>query len=531
MKHNLKFSWQIPPAPVTETQIICIEFADVVIIGAGHAGTCAARAAAENNASVIVLEQQPEKSQWILGIGEIGHINSKWQKRYGVPEVDIDTFVNDWQLRTNNRSNYRLIRKYAEHCGDCFDWLIEPLSKEEIDTIYPVMTPQSEHFPRSLNGIQAWAGTAQMSVKIQDAAIKASQQRAKDKGARFFFEMRACQLVKNENRVSEVIAQDLQGNYIRFCAKKGVILAAGDYSKNKQMCEDLLVEAADLIEQGTDWSGHGWDGSGIQMGAWAGGRLEPRSHAALGGNYSFPGFDLIGSTAVLRVNKYGRRYSDEGFGTHVLAATAGAKQPNGMLWGIFDSNINEQITYQAPCHAVFDYTDTARFRKLADALERARQAGDQGIITTEKRPLYAADTLEQLAFYLFDTDDKRDTFMKTVERYNQMCYQCKDTEFGKEEHLLFPIDKAPFYACGQEKNSHHPGGQSLKLLVTVSGLLIDENQQVLNEEFEPIPGLFATGNCSGTRFGFQYTTSLPGQSISIAQTLGREVGRFVAELI
>ncbi|MCD8375547.1 MAG: FAD-binding protein, partial [Oscillospiraceae bacterium] len=79
------------------------------------------------------------------------------------------------------------------------------------------------------------------------------------------------------------------------------------------------------------------------------------------------------------------------------------------------------------------------------------------------------------------------------------------------------------------KDSHRPGGQSLKLLVTVSGLMIDENQQVLDTDFEPIPGLFVTGNCSGCRFGFQYTTSVPGQSISIAQTLGREVGKYLAE--
>ena len=84
------------------------------------------------------------------------------------------------------------------------------------------------------------------------------------------------------------------------------------------------------------------------------------------------------------------------------------------------------------------------------------------------------------------------------------------------------------YACGNRKDSHQPGGQSLKLLVTVSGLLIDENQQVLDHDFEPISGLYATGNCSGCRFGFQYTTSLPGQSISIAQTLGRILGSRLA---
>ena len=46
------------------------------------------------------------------------------------------------------------------------------------------------------------------------------------------------------------------------------------------------------------------------------------------------------------------------------------------------------------------------------------------------------------------------------------------------------------------------------------GLMIDEHQQVLDVDFEPIEGLYATGNCSGGRFDSQYTTSLPGQSIT-----------------
>jgi len=62
----------------------------------------------------------------------------------------------------------------------------------------------------------------------------------------------------------------------------------------------------------------------------------------------------------------------------------------------------------------------------------------------------------------------------------------------------------------------------------VSGLMINERQQVLDRDFEPIQGLFATGNCSGCRFGTAYTTSLPGQSISIAQTLGRVLGMELA---
>ena len=267
--------------------------------------------------------------------------------------------------------------------------------------------------------------------------------------------------------------------------------------------------------------------------------MEPRSHAALGGNYSLPGFEVIGSAAVLRVNKYGKRYSNEGFGTHILAATTGAKQPNGMLYGVFDSDILDQLTYQTNCHAVFDYCNPKRVEKLEYDLKRARTAGKKGVpisaIKGSEKPgmpriLYAADTLEQLAEYMYEEQDSRETFLKTVGRYNQLCKNGKDVDYGKEKALLHGVLKAPFYAVGQLKDSHHPIGQSFKLLVTVSGLLIDENQQVLNEEYEPIPGLFATGNSSGCRFSLQYSTSVAGQSISMAHTLGRELGSYVASL-
>lgn len=456
-----------------------------------------------------------------------------------MPAVDVDEFVNDWQNRTNNRSNYQLIRKYAENCGECFDWFIEPLSNKEKAQIYPRLKEPSPHMPKTLNGFHAYPGTAMMGVAVQNSAIEKNQKLAEKNGAVFLFGTKAKELLIDGKRVTGAVAETKDGQVIRILARKGVILAAGDYSRNRQMCIDLLTEAADLLDNDTDWLGHGWDGSGIQMGVWAGGRLEPRSHAAMGGNYSLPGFEVIGSTAVLRVNKYGKRYSNEGFGTHILGALAGTKQPNGMLFGVFDADIREQMTYQTPCHAVVDYCDEKRMKKLEAQLAGARAAGKKGLpidaIKGSEKPgtfriLYAADTLEELASYMYEDEEAQRTFVYTVKRYNEICRAGQDTDFGKEPALLHEIRKAPFYAAGQPKDSHHPIGQSFKLLVTVSGLLIDENQQVLDDDYEPIQGLFATGNCSGCRFGFQYTTSMPGQSISVAHTLGREAGRYVARL-
>lgn len=527
-----RFAWQKPPAPILKEAVSEEAEADVVIIGAGQAGICAARAASEiPGVRVAVLEQQEEENQFFLGIGEIGTINSAWGLSHGAPAVDVDVFVNDWQIRTGNRSNYRLIRRFAEKSGECFDWMTEVLSEKERESIRPFLVPKNSRMPETLNGFHAWPGTACMGTFLLNWMLKANQKRAKEQGTQFFFEVKAEQLIREDGGpVTGVYGRKKDGTYLKITAQN-VILAAGDYSKNRQMCEDLLTEAADLIEPGADFSGHGWDGSGIRMGVWAGGRLEPRSHGAMGGNYSFPGFEIIGSAAVLRVNRFGKRYSDEGFGTHILAALPGAKQPDGMLYGIFDSHIWIQETYQAPCHGSFNYRDEALLREREQLLKKAEEAGERGYATGKDRILYSARTPEELARRVFPGKEEQESFLETFHRYNAMCREGRDTEFGKEPSLMHEICHPPFYACGQLKDSRSPGGQSLKLLVTVGGLLIDEDQRVLDERFEPIPGLFATGNCSGCRFGAQYTTSLPGQSISIANTLGREAGYAAAREI
>lgn len=186
---------------------------------------------------------------------------------------------------------------------------------------------------------------------------------------------------------------------------------------------------------------------------------------------------------------------------------------------------------------MFDYCREDKTNKLEFDLKRARDAGEKGVpvsvIPGKENPnmpriLYSAETIPKLAEYMYDHKEDRDRFMETVNRYNSLCKDGRDVDFGKDSALLHEIKEPPFYAVGQMKDSHHYIGQSFKILVTVGGLMIGENQQVLNEAYEPIPGLFATGNSSGCRFGFQYTTSISGQSISVAQTLGREVGKYLA---
>ena len=72
------------------------------------------------------------------------------------------------------------------------------------------------------------------------------------------------------------------------------------------------------------------------------------------------------------------------------------------------------------------------------------------------------------------------------------------------------IQTGPFYAC--KHNS--------KVLVNVSGLIINEHAQVLNDNEEAIEGLYATGNASGGMFSISYPRHLPATSVGRAVTFG-----------
>ena len=104
-------------------------------------------------------------------------------------------------------------------------------------------------------------------------------------------------------------------------------------------------------------------------------------------------------------------------------------------------------------------------------------------------------TLEELA-ELIEVDPTE--LKATVERYNKLCKAGEDTDFFKENHFLFPIEQGPFTACMVA-----PG-----LLSVVGGIHISDNFEVLNENDEPIPGLYAIGNCAGDIYAVDYPINI-----------------------
>jgi hypothetical protein len=467
---------------------------------------------------------------WIYG-RDVGHINSSFLTSRGVPKVDPIEFFNEWMRRSGNRANPKLVMQFCQKSGEAFNWYTEPFTQEQMDSVRVEYWPLGSKFSGEISGQKFWAGTAQFDHKgilSLTKATKANQERAMKSGAELHFGTDAQQLVLKGKRVVGVIAKDDKGQYVKYQAKKGVILAAGDFGGSKEMCYDLLPDIVDIFDEGEDFkTPTGRDGRGIQMGVWAGGRLEARPLAAMGGNIIIP-MGALNSFGALWVDENGRRYCNEGFGDPVFAGFPGAQLKGGTNHIVFDSSIFEDLQYGPPAHTSFWVNDEATEKQLRDSMAAARAAGAEGHRVRYRDGslrLYAADTFEELADYIGFKGVVKQNFLDTVKRYNEFCVAGRDEDFGKDVQLLHALDEPPYYA--QPTPSRYMIGS---FLVTVSGLLTDEYQNVLNQEKEPIPGLYATGNCCGRRFGLQYSTPIAGVSIGIAITLGREVGRIVAEL-
>ena len=162
---------------------------------------------------------------------------------------------------------------------------------------------------------------------------------------------------------------------------------------------------------------------------------------------------------------------------------------------------------------------------IRQTMQAAVEAGDEGVEVGKftKSRLYAGNTIEELVSRLGLEPEAAERFIHSFNRYNENCRKGRDDDFGKDPRVLKELKKAPFFA--ERMKAKEALGRGL---CAVGGLVTDGRQNVLTEYLKPIPGLYATGNTCGRRFGPQYNTPIAGMSIGMAITLGREAGKNAA---
>jgi fumarate reductase flavoprotein subunit len=219
---------------------------------------------------------------------------------------------------------------------------------------------------------------------------------------------------------------------------------------------------------------------------WAGAQMEERTHGYNGWVVgSAPGFPF------LMVNQTGRRFTNEAQSILMLPPTV-VEQPGTPIgsWKILDADYAK-----SEMRNCMDPNETIKEDQIA--------AGAQ------------ADTIEGLAD-LIEVDPG--VLKATVNRYNELCEKGFDEDFGKLSKYLKPIKTPPFYA----------DREMAMMAVTLGGVKVDFDLQVLDARGEPLGGVYAAGNTVGRRFGWNYEAECYGMTNALGITHGFIAGQNAA---
>ena len=217
---------------------------DVIVIGSALSGLSAARAALDAGAKVVVIEKATDI---VYRSSDIGVINSSIDKQIGniVDPAEIVTAIQDYY---HGRTNGDLWRYWAENSGAAFDWWLslipnyklvdeEFLIPNETDEVYVRVPhwPYPAPFDRAKEHYKIYT-TAHQLMPDMGNALRIVYNKCVEMGGKFAFSTWARQLIRpdNKGRVRGVIAQDKAGNYIKYIARKGVVLCTGDYAATRR---------------------------------------------------------------------------------------------------------------------------------------------------------------------------------------------------------------------------------------------------------------------------------------------------------
>ena len=513
--------WLGTEPDIDETAITETVDTDILIVGAGNGGMFAAAYAAANGLNFRVIEQNAnvqDTRHWY------GAVDSAAAKEAGEPATDKAKLLSEISRYASGKCDQRVVKTWINESAamhdfmrsileDKYGWVCDFTSGSEAawpaenaehntDYLYPV---QEHNYMAS----ESASGTPRNELLLQYI---------QELGYDVDFKTSLAKLEKNsDGRITGVIAQSTEDDhFIRYNANQGVLLACGGFPGNPYMMEQLDPLGTSVT---TACSYSPADkGYGIRAAVWAGANLDKEaapmlfdrgivapgvdagyvdSDSAFGGK-AFPGKIRQynpGTQPFLKVNRNGERFANESSPYNDIVYAA-AHQPGRVYAQICDANLLE---------------DAKRFHTIGCSAQ-TRNGGEKYIQgkmdeAIEAGALFKCDTLDELADKMGFTGAAKDTFLATVERYNELYDKQNDEDFGKPAYRLSAIRTAPFYGCWL----------GASLLTTEQGIAINEKGQALDNDNKPMPGLYITGDMSGSFFANNYPCLMAG--VAMGRTL------------
>ena len=526
--------WLGKEPDIDETAITETVDTDILIVGAGNGGMFAAAYAAANGLNFRVIEQNAnvqDTRHWY------GAIDSAAAKEAGEKPADRAKLLSEISRYASGKCDQRVVKTWINESAamhdfmrsileDKYGWVCDFTSGSE--AAWP--TENAEHNTDYLFPVQEHNYMASESASGL-ARNELLLQYIQELGYDVDFKTSLAKLEKNsEGRITGIIDQSTEDDhFIRYNANKGVLLACGGFPGNPYMMEQLDPLGTSVT---TACSYSPADkGYGIRAAVWAGANLDKEaapmlfdrgvvapgvdggyvdSDTAFGGK-AFPGKIRQynpGTQPFLKVNRNGERFANESCPYNDIVYAA-AHQPGRVYAQICDANILE---------------DAKRFHTIGCSAQ-TRNGGEKYIQgkmdeAIEAGALFKCDTLDELADKMGFTGAAKDTFLATVERYNELYDKQNDEDFGKPAYRLSAIRTAPFYGCWL----------GASLLTTEQGIAINEKGQALDNNNQPMEGLYITGDMSGSFFANNYPCLMAGVAMGRTLTFAMKAVKQMAGL-
>ena len=487
---------------------------NVVVIGAGNAGLCAALAAAEGGARVTVLERAPREERGGNSAFTAGAMRVTYDGPADLRRLMPDLTEAEWE--TSDFGTYSAEAFYDDMArvteSRCDPDLTETLVSRSLGTLEWMRGKAVRFVPIyhrqafKVDGrFRFWGGLTVEAVGGGLGLVDTLSACAERAGISLRYQARAIGLTQRGGRVCGVQVRTPDGE-VEVVPADAVVLASGGFQANTEWRTRYLGPGWDLAKvRGTRYN----TGDGIRMaldigarstGNWSGCHAVgwDRNAPEFGDRKIGDGFQKHSYPFGIIVNAHGKRFVDEGadfrnltyarYGREVLA------QPRQFAWQIFDAKIKSLLR------------DEYRIKQVTKV---------------------TADTMEELARKLDGVDP--DAFLDTVKRYNEGVRVSipfnPNVKDGRNTEGISPpksnwanrIDTPPFEAymitCG--------------ITFTFGGVAINPRTgNVLDEEGRPIPGLFACGELVGGLFYFNYPG---GAGLTAGAVFGRLAGTSAAK--
>ncbi|MFR1640744.1 MAG: FAD-binding protein, partial [Eggerthellaceae bacterium] len=327
-----KWSFEIPPEPIADSDIAETIEADVVVVGCGTSGLMTANSAAESGLDVVIASASTKP------VSRGGSNNAVYCKAFeaqGYPRVPIEQYEKEIFCQTHKVDQRKWYQHY-NHSEEAMNWTCDLMEKAGYSIDIEIGTPDDEnslYLQRTaavgwnLNGQEPpEEGLEIVTGKMQPLLVyELARHLTEDLGGAIYYKNVAEQLVReddNTGRVTAVICKRDDDTYAKYVGKKAVVLATGDFSGDRDMMHRFCPETADYVtddvydgkpdyDQGFRYGGI-YKGQGQKMGLWVGAAWQKSFPNCTMGAYWGPGpRNLYTNHLGLLVDRDGQRFMNE----------------------------------------------------------------------------------------------------------------------------------------------------------------------------------------------------------------------------